>query len=68
MLFPLPHPPLQIPPISLLHFYEGAPLPTHSLLPHCPSIPLRWGIEPSQGQGPPLPLMPDKAILCYIWS
>jgi hypothetical protein len=36
--------------------------PTHSLLPHCPSIPLHWGIKPSQeDQGPPLPLMPGKA-------
>jgi hypothetical protein len=42
-------------------FYEGAPLPTHSLLPHCPSIPLHWGIKPSKEQGPSLPLMLDKA-------
>ena len=42
-------------------FYEGAPPPIHPLLPHCPSIPLHWGIKPSQDQGPPLPLMPDKA-------
>jgi len=48
------------------NFYEGAPLPTHPFLPHCPSIPLPWGIEPSQDQGPPLPLMPDNAILCYL--
>jgi hypothetical protein len=42
----------------------------HPLLPHCSSIPLCWGINPPQDQGPPLPLMPDKAILCYIciWS
>jgi hypothetical protein len=25
-------------------------------------------IEPSQDQGPLLPLMPDKAILCYIYG
>jgi hypothetical protein len=25
-------------------------------------------IQPSQDQGPLLPLMPDKAILCYICS
>ena len=40
--------------------YEGAP--------PSPSIPLHWCIEPSQDQGPPLPLILDKAILCYIWS
>ena len=41
--------------------------PTHPLL---PSISLCWSIKPPQDQGPPLPLMPDKAILCYIccWS
>ena len=50
-------------------------LPSHCLLTHplplpCPGIPLHWDIEPSQDQGPLLPLMPDKAILCYIcfWS
>ena len=32
------------------------------------SIPLKWGIEPPQDHGPCLPLMPDKAILCYIYS
>jgi hypothetical protein len=26
--------------------------PTHPLPPHCPSIPLHWGIKPSQDQGP----------------
>ena len=38
--------------------------------PHCPPIPLHSGIEPFQDQGPFIPLMPDKAILCYIcgWS
>jgi hypothetical protein len=40
--------------------------PTHS----CPGTPLHWGIKPSQDQGPPFPLMPDKDTLCYIcnWS
>ena len=35
-----------------------------------PSIPLCWLFELPQEQGAPLPLMPDKAILCYIssWS
>ena len=49
-------------------FFEGVPSPIHPLLPHCPSIPLCWGIKPPQHQGPPLPLMPNKAILCYICS
>jgi len=40
---------------------RDAPPPTHPLLPHCPSIPLHWGIKPSQNQESPLPLMPDKA-------
>ena len=35
----------------------------HPLLPHLSSIPLPWVIEPPQDQGPPLPLMLDKAIL-----
>ena len=45
--------------------YEGTPyLP---LLPHCPSIPLCWGIKLSQDQWPLLPLMPDKAsMLLYM--
>ena len=34
---------------------------THPLPPHHPSLPLHWGIKPSQDQRPPLPLMPDKA-------
>jgi hypothetical protein len=43
---------------------------THPLLPPYSGIPLHWGIEPSQHQLPLLPLIPDKAILCYIfgWS
>jgi len=45
-------------------------LPDKPLLLHCPSIPLLWGNVSLQGQGPPLSLMLDKAILCYIssWS
>ena len=42
--------------------------PTHPLPLPCPDIPLQWGMEPSQDQGPLLPLMTDKAILCYICS
>jgi len=40
------------------------------LLPQCPSIPLHGVIESPQDKGAALPLMPDKAILCYIcgWS
>ena len=46
--------------ISLLPcFYKG-------VLPHRPAIPIHWGIKPSQNQWPFLPLMPDKAILCYM--
>ena len=52
---------------ALCH-YEGAPPPTHSLLPQPSSIPLCWGIKTPQEPGPPLPLMPDKAVLCYICS
>jgi hypothetical protein len=67
MLFPFPV-------FSLRILYPTRPLspqgcsPTHPLLPHYPSILLHWGIKPSQDQGPPLRLMPDKAILCYICS
>jgi hypothetical protein len=50
-----------------LCFYEGAPQLT-LLPPPCPVIPLHWGIKPFQDQGPLLPLMPNKAILCYICS
>jgi len=50
------------------YFYEGAPTPIHPLLPHHPSISLHWSIQPSLDQRPSLPLMPDKAILCYICS
>ena len=42
-------------------FSEGAHPPTHPLPPHPSTIPLHWGIKSPQDQGPPLPLMPDKA-------
>ena len=45
-------------------FYEGVPLPTHPLPPACSWFPLHIGIKPSQDQGPLLPLMPNKAIIC----
>jgi hypothetical protein len=69
-LFPLHKPPI---PSPIPCFYEGAPLPTYSLPPHYPSIFLHWSIEPSQDQGPPLPLMLDilgclKKILHRILS
>ena len=47
-------------------FYEDDPPPNHLFLPHCPGIPLHWGIEPSQDQGLLLLLMPDNAILSYV--
>jgi hypothetical protein len=62
--------PLCKPPISSLSpgLYEGAPSPTHSLLPHCLNIPLYWGIEPPQDQGSSITLMLYKAVFCYICS
>jgi hypothetical protein len=39
--------------------------PTQPLCPPGPGIALHWGIEPLQDQGPLLPLMTDKAILCW---
>jgi hypothetical protein len=69
LLSPFPVSPLQ-PPIPSLSpcFYEDPPLPTDLLPPHCPRILLCWGIKSPQDQGPLLPLMPKKAILCYIKS
>jgi hypothetical protein len=67
MLFPFQvsfHSPLSSVPSPC--FYEGAPLPTHPLLPQQPSIPLSWVIKPPQDQEDSLPVKPDKAILCYI--
>ena len=48
-------------------FYEVAPQPTYPLLPPCPGIHVHLGTKPSQDQGPPFPLVSDKAILCYIY-
>jgi hypothetical protein len=62
-LFPLPHYIL-----SSLCLYEGAHPPTHPFPSHLPSFSLCCGIKTPQNEGPPLPLMPDKAILCYICS
>jgi hypothetical protein len=66
--FPISHPPNSLFHLPHSCFYEHVPLHTHPLPPPCPQIPLYWGIKPSQDQGPLLPLMPDKAILCYICS
>jgi hypothetical protein len=72
MLSPFPTPPetpYPIPPspASMGVFPHPA---TYPLPPPCPHISLHWGIEPSQDQGFLLPLMTNKAILCYIniWS
>jgi hypothetical protein len=56
--------PILPPPASVRVF----PQPTHPLPLLSPGIPLLWDIKPSQVQGPLLPLMPDKVILCYICS
>jgi hypothetical protein len=58
-----PHPTTSL---LLLCLYEGA----HHLPRNPSSIPLHWGIKPLQDQRPSLPLMSDKAILCYlcVWS
>lgn len=40
---------------------------SHLLPLHC-HIVIHWGIKPSQEQEPLLPLMLDKAILCYHGS
>jgi hypothetical protein len=71
MLSPFPVSHLQTPypiplsPDSMRVLPASDPVP-----PHHPGIPLHWSIEPSQNQGPLLPVMHNKAILCYIciWS
>jgi hypothetical protein len=51
-----------------LCLYEGVSPPTSPFLAPHPRIPLHWGIEPSQDQGPLLPLMRNKAIsLLHMW-
>jgi hypothetical protein len=67
-LYPLPHPMPVLPPQLCL--YESAPPSIHTLLPHCSSIPMFWGIKPPRNQGPPPLLLSGEAILCYIriWS
>ena len=56
---------LPAPPASMKVFPHQLP---HSLPSPHPGIPLIGSIEHSQGQGPFLSLMPNKAILCYICS
>jgi hypothetical protein len=65
--------PFPISPLESLYFIPFPLLlwgysPAHPPTPPCPGIPIHWGTEPSQDQGPLLPLMPDKAILCSICS
>jgi hypothetical protein len=68
---PFPGSPWKLPiPSSLPCFYEGVPPLTCLLPPSHHSIPLHWGIKPSNDQGPLLSSVPHKGILCYIcgWS
>ena len=46
-------------------FYEGAPRRTHTVFSYYPDIPLHWGIEPFNDQGPLLPLMFNKAFISF---
>jgi hypothetical protein len=68
--YPLPSFPSQTSiPSCTPYLYEDATPPAHSLQPQPHhSLPLCWVIKPPQDQGPPLPLMSNKAILCYISS
>lgn len=54
--------PQPIPVLSALVSQQPSPVPK--------ALPLLWGIQTSEDQGHFLPLMPYKAILCYIcdWS
>jgi len=59
--------PILLPPVPMRVLTHPT---TYSLLPPHPDIPLSRGIKPSQDQGPLLPLLLNRAILCYIcgWS
>jgi hypothetical protein len=59
--YPLSWFPLWKPPIPSPH---PPCSPNHPLPLPSPGIPLHWGIEPSQDQGPLLPLMTDLTLLC----
>lgn len=54
------------PPSPPLCLWEGAHPPTYPLPPHLSSILLLWSIKSPWGQVHPLPLRPDKAVLCYV--
>jgi len=60
--YPLSSPPPLKSPHPSPYFYEGVPPLTHPLPSPRPCIPLHWGIEPSQDQGPFLSLMLSKVI------
>jgi hypothetical protein len=64
--FPVSHP--HETPIPSPCFKNAVSQHTHPL--PLPCIPLHWDMDPLQDQGPLLPLMTNKAILCYIfcWS
>jgi hypothetical protein len=55
-------------PLPTFFLYEGAPLLTHPFSPQWSSIPLHWLIKSTEDQVSPLPLIPDRVILCYISS
>ena len=52
------------PPTSMRMFPH--PPTTHPPLALHPQVPMHYIIKPSQDQGPLLPLMLNKVILCYI--
>jgi hypothetical protein len=70
-LYPLSQDPLHKPFIPSPH-PASMRVPPHLLTYSCLTSLVfpYWGIDPSQDQGPLLPLMPNKAILCNIcgWS
>jgi hypothetical protein len=55
-IYPIPPPPASVEGVSISS-------PTHPLLPPCPTIPLQWGIEPSQDQGPPIDALQGHPLL-----
>ena len=57
------HHPIPLPPVSVRVVLHP---PTNLLPPSRPGIPLSWGMEHPQAQGPLLQLMFNKAILCHI--
>jgi hypothetical protein len=78
MLFPFLLSPQELPNniTAPLCFYKGAPPLTQPLLTHHTGIPLHWGIDHSQYQGPLLLLMASSAIytaramgpsMCNLW-